>query len=155
MASYFDRAKKGTQTGNAGGDFSLSSKFVVEIANMVVGGFKSVEGLKSANDTLAYKDNDATRMSYRAGNLQPIKFSLTRDWCNNNTLHDWFMKGANGTLDRRSVSFVSMTDAGEEISRINVGNAWVTNWSLSGFDSKGSGHLQEKVDCVAETIEYK
>lgn len=155
MASYFDRSKLGTQTGNAGGDFSLGSKFFVEIAGMVIGGFKSVDGLKSVNDTVAYKDNDATRMSYRAGNLQPITFSLSRDWANNSLLHDWFMKGVNGHLDRRSISLVSMTDAGEEISRINVGNCWITNWSLSGFDSKGPGHTTEKVDLVAETIEYK
>jgi phage tail-like protein len=145
---------KFSRDANAGpksqGDFQLAYRFNVEIDGITQGGIVNVEGLGSENEIVDYQHSEEGLSRVRAGRLRMKPVVLTREWAANSEFIKWRQNVIDGVTDRRSVSIVCLSDAGEESMRFNLFFAWPSAWQGPDFNSKTSGHTVEKL-----TLQYE
>jgi phage tail-like protein len=98
------------------------------------------------------EDNNQIRA--RMGNKSIINFSLTRDLGLTTEFYDWFKTGVDGAVSRRPCTITSFTDTHEAASQIHLFECWVKSYEIGGLDGTGNGHAWEKIECVAEDINY-
>jgi phage tail-like protein len=154
MAVKFAReALKGTT--KTQGDFNLTSRFNVEIDGVTIGGIHNVQGLDTEHDTVEYQDGDDHFTHYRPGRSKTGIIKIEKDWSSTDEFYKWFSTVMAGKVERKSVSFVFLNDAGEEASRINLFDAWPKKWSIQGINSRTSGHASETLEIVYERMEMK
>jgi len=154
MAITFDRNKL-TGTTKTQGDFTMQSRFSLEIDGVLVGGIHSVEGIETESDLVEYKDGDDGVNRTRPGNHKAGKMTITKDWSNTLEWYTWRKAVLDGKVDRKSVSVIFMNDAGAESGRMNFYNCWPIKHTLPTFNSRSSGHTVEKIELSWETHEIK
>jgi phage tail-like protein len=137
------------------GDFQLANRFNVEIDGVTVGGIISVEGIGTKNETVEYQHSEEKLTRFRAGRFTMNPITLTREWAANKDLLTWRQSVVNGVTDRRSVSVICLSDAGEESMRFNFYNCIPLEWSGPDFNSKTSTHAVEKLKFLPEEMDIK
>ena len=154
MAVKFSRdVLKGTT--KTQGDFNLGSRFNVEIDGVSVGGIHTVTGLEHEHEIVEYQDGDDMFTHLRPGRNKTSVVTIEKDWSSTDEFYKWFSTVLAGKVDRKSISFIYLNDAGDEASRVNLFDTWPKKWTIKGLNSKNSGHASESIEIVFERMEMK
>jgi phage tail-like protein len=109
----------------------LSFNFVVEIDDLVAGGFSEVSGLQAEAEIQEYREGGVNEYIHkRAG---PIRYAsnltLKRGVTDPTALWSWYRDVMRGTIKRKNVSIVLMDGAGNEKRRWNFQKAYPVKWT--------------------------
>ena len=128
-------------------------RFKVEIDGIQRAGFKEASGLESTNDVVEYREGDkpstVTKLSglTKYGNIT-LKGGVTDDV----SLIEWKKKTIDGQTERKNGSIILCNDAGEEKIRWNFKEAWISKWSIAGFNATTNDVAIETVEIVHEGL---
>src|SRR4051794_41138538 len=105
--------------------------FLVEIDDLVVGGFAEVTGLEVEIEALEYREGGVNDYVHRfAGPARhPANVVLRRGLTAADELWSWHQEVVAGRIVRRNASIVVLGDAGDERVRWNVVDALPVRWS--------------------------
>jgi len=126
----------------------LSFNFLVEIENIVVGGFSEVTGLEVETEIKEYREGGLNEYMHRlAGPTRyPSNLILKRGLTDAHTLLGWFQEVAQGTIRRKNGSIVLLDMSGEERWRWNFIDAYPVKWSGPNLRASAS-------EVAVETLE--
>src|SRR5437588_5143583 len=132
------------------GDFNLAHKFTVEIDGVMVGGVHTIEGLEHEHEVVEYHDGDELIAfergeAHRPGRQKPGRITIEKDWSSTKEFFNWRKAVVDGKTERKSISIVFHTDAGEE-KRYNFFDCFPTEYFEPSPDAKNSGHAIEKIE---------
>jgi phage tail-like protein len=135
-------------------DYVGQFNFTVEIQNVTVGRFKSVDGLDSETEVIEYQDGDDLILRKRPGRTKYSNVILKRGYADKgmNELWEWRKKVMDGRVDRRSGSVILQNDNGEEVARYNFEGGWPCKWKGWDLDGKGSDTAVEEIELAVERI---
>ncbi len=135
------------------GDPIGNYNFRVEIDGIDAGQFASVEGLQVEIEVVEYQNGDDTILRKRPGSATYTNVVLKKGYTASTVLNDWINEVRNGNYDRRAVSIVLNDNAGVEIKRWNLFEAFPARWTLSLLDGMGDEALYEEIEIAYEWFE--
>jgi len=142
-------------TGNSAGDAHLMGNFTIEADGLEPGGVHGVSGLDSESEAVESQNCDDQFTRLRPGRHKTSTVTLTRDWACCDDWLKWFQTVLDGKVERKSLAIRYLTDdVSKTGSRHELFQVWPKKWSLSGLNSKNSGHAQESIELVYETINF-
>jgi len=143
------------ETQSVGGDAHLTRNFTVEFDNVPGGGVHTYEGLHTVSERVESGDSDDHFSRFRPGTPTVSTVTFHRDFAGTDDWFKWFKTGLDGQVERKSMAIRHLSDdLSKTGSRHNGYNCWVKKWKLSGLNSKNSGHAQESIEVVIETLEF-
>jgi phage tail-like protein len=134
-------------------DSAQKAQFYVEIDGIQATNFKKVDGLKASYGVVEERDgNEPNRKRKQRGIETFDNVTLTKGVTMvASDLEKWYLAG-----DRRSVSIVQMSYAGEEIRRWNLINAFPIEYTpIEGMDSDSDAVQIETLVLAHEGFETK
>lgn len=134
-------------------DSAQKAQFYVEIDGIQATNFKKVDGLKASYSVVEERDgNEPNRKRKQRGIETFDNVTLTKGVTMvASDLEKWYLAG-----DRRSVSIVQMSYAGEEIRRWNLINAFPVEYTpIEGMDSDSDAVQIETLVLAHEGFETK
>lgn len=134
-------------------DHLVANKFKVEIEGVTVGSFIQFSGAESTTEVITYQDGDDMLLRKRPGRTTYSNIVLKRGYISNDELWNWYRRVAEGQVERRSGSIISLDDRGEEILRYNFFEAWPCRWKGMEFDAGTNAALVEEIELVIEKFE--
>ena len=122
----------------------LVSKFWIEIQGMTEAVFRECSGLTAETEVQEYAEGGLnTYMHKLPGRTKFSNVTLKRGWSQSDELWKWYRKIINGTIERQSVSVVMYENkgqnAGREVARWNLDQAYPIKWQGPDFRSDGNG----------------
>ena len=132
----------------------LSYSFVVEIDNLVVGGFSEVSGLQVEIEVQDYREGGLNDYIHRlAGpSRYPSNLVLNRGLTDGETLCNWHQEVAQGIINRKSGSIVLLDSAGEEKLRWDFVEAYPVKWVGPDFRAGTAEVAVETLELVHRGI---
>lgn len=134
-------------------DHLVANKFKVEIEGVTVGSFIQFSGAESSTEVIVFQDGDDIITRKRPGRTTYSNIVLKRGYINSDELWNWYKSVANGTVERKSGSIISLDDRGGEILRYNFFEAWPCRWKGMEFDAGSNSALVEEIELVIERLE--
>ena len=135
-------------------DYVGQFNFSVEIENVTVGRFKSVDGLDSETEIVEYQDGDDLILRKRPGRTKYSNVVLKRGYADKSMeeLWQWRKSVMDGKVERKSGSVVLQNDHAKEICRYNFFHAWPCKWKGWDLDGKGTDVAVEEIELAVEEI---
>lgn len=106
------------------GDYLPAHAWKVEIDGVIVGGFKSVDGLESEVEIVEYRDGDDPLTHKRPGKATDQRLVLERGFLASGGLRAWFEQDPKAPTERKSGSVIYLDRAGNEVLRYNLFECW-------------------------------
>lgn len=133
----------------------LGHNFAVELDGITSTGFKECSGLDCSQTAIDYREGTDATLGKRKipGLLNWTNISLKRGITSDRNLWEWQLKAAKGGVDRRAISIIMLSEAGEEVMRWNIRNAWPVKWSGPAFDAASDNVAIESLELAHEGIE--
>jgi phage tail-like protein len=131
--------------------------FKIEIDGINSTAFKECSGLDSSTGVVTYREGTDPTLGQRKlpGLLSVSNVTLRRGISSDHSLWDWRQRVASGDLQRRDLSIILMSDAGEEQIRWNLHNAWPARWTGPGFDATSDAVAIEALELTHEGVEVQ
>lgn len=131
-----------------------SYRFLLEIGDIVQGGFSEVSGLALETEVVDYREgNDLPRVRKLAGMEKYTELSLKRGVTDSTELYDWYKVNKDGKTNRRAGSIVLQDETGVEKARWNFFEAWPSKWTGPTFNASSSEVAIEELVLVHEGLE--
>ena len=128
--------------------------FRVEISGLTAAGFVSCSGLAAETEVIDYRlGNDKAPMRKLPGIHKFANVTLKRGYTADRQLWDWYKGVLDGSVQRRSISIVLMDDAGTDLLRWNVHNAWPTKYEGPTLNASGNDIAMETIELAHEGFE--
>jgi phage tail-like protein len=140
-------------TGNRNDPYTAFN-FLVEIDNVIVGGFNECSGLSNENDAVEYRTGDEINTVRKIPGL--MKFShitLKRGFTDSPALWEWRKKVMDGKTERQSGSVVLMNEARQAALRWTFREGWPRKLDGPAFNAKNSEIAIETLEIACERIE--
>ena len=134
-------------------DYLVSNKFKVEIEGVTQGSFTAFEGIDTETDVVIFNDGDDLLERKRPGRTTYANIVLKRGYINTDELWNWYKNVADGKIERKGGSIISLGDDGSEILRYNFFEAWPCRWKGMKFDANKNGALFEEIEMAVEKVE--
>ncbi len=108
----------------------LAFNFLVELDDLVVGGFSEVSGLQAEIEVYDYREGGLNEYIHRlAGPTRyPVNLTLKRGLMETDALAGWLAQVTQGIVQRRNGSIVLLDAAGQEAARWNFVAAYPVRW---------------------------
>ena len=130
-------------------------KFLVEIEGIKRAGFQTCSGLEEETEIREYReggDQSTTRKLAGLNSYSPIvlEWGSTFD----DEIWQWRqrVKRAGATKNRKPISVVQQDEAGKEIKRWQVFDAWPSKYTAPEFDATSSENAVESVEIQHEGL---
>ncbi len=133
-------------------------QFALELDSVVIGYFRSIDGLGSDTEVIDHKvvDEQGREALVKVpGRTTFSDVTLSKALrANDRELWDWRQQVVDGDWQgaRRNGSIVLFDPAGNEVARWNFFNAWPSSWKGAGMDSGASEVITEEVTIVHEML---
>ena len=130
--------------------------FLVEIDGIARAGFRECSGLDSTQDPIEYREGNEQPLTVRklAG---LVKFSnISLKWgivADESDWWDWRTQTTEGTLERKNLSVILLSDTAEEAIRWNLRDAWPTKWTGISLNATGNEVAVETLELAHEGVE--
>lgn len=131
-------------------------RFVVEIEGIARAGFMTVSGLEEETEVREYReggDNSTVRKLAGLNSYSPIVLEAGSTF--DTALWDWRQavkrNGAQG--NRKPISVIQQNEAGEEVKRWQVFDAWPSKFTAPEFDAASSDNAVESVEIQHEGLD--
>ena len=129
--------------------------FLVEIDGIARAGFRECSGLDSTQDPIEYREGNEQPLTVRklAG---LVKFSnISLKWgivADESDWWDWRTQTTEGTLERKNLSVILLSDTAEEAIRWNLRDAWPTKWTGISLNATGNEVAVETLELAHEGV---
>ena len=145
-----------TLHGPAGGSSgAMANRFQLVIDGLIYAGVRSVNGLDSESVVVPYLGTDNIIHS-KPGGLKPGQITITKTWETSATNWlAWRQQIIRGTVNRKSVSIIFLSDSATELGRINLYNAWPSRWVGPSVDATNNDSPTEQLVLCYDAIEIK
>ena len=128
--------------------------FRVEIAGLTAAGFLSCSGLVAETEVIDYRlGNDRTAARKLPGLHKFGNVTLKRGYTADRQLWDWYKGVLDGAPQRRNVAIVLTDDAGVDLLRWNVHNAWPAKYEGPTLNASGNDVAMETLELAHEGFE--
>jgi phage tail-like protein len=131
-------------------------RFRLEIDNITIAGFSEVGIGPTTTDVIDYREGaDAPHVRKLSGLTKYGNITLKRGLTRSRELFDWHQLVVNGQLAdiRRQVVIIVQDEAGTDVTRFVVTDAWPSKYDPSDLNAKGNEVLIELLELVNEGIE--
>lgn len=135
------------------GDPIGNYNFNVEIEGVEAGQFTSVDGLTMEVEVIEYTTGDETLVRKRPGLVTYRNVILKRGYTATTVLSDWINAVRAGDYTRKAVSIILNDNAGTEIKRWNLFEAFPVRWTVADLDSQDHKALYEEIEISIEWFE--
>lgn len=126
-------------------------RFYVEVNNSKEAIFTEVSGLQVEMEVMEYEEGGQNDFVHRLpGRSKVSNITLKRGMIRSNDFFNWYMKIAQGTIERRNVSVVMYDVAGIEVARWNFINAYPVKWIGPQFVADGTAAAVETLELAHE-----
>ena len=131
----------------------LNSSFLVEIEDLIVGGFSEVTGLQVETDIEEIKEGGVNDYSHKLpkGNKQN-NLTFKRGITNSNTLWKWHQDVVNGIIERKSGAILLLDFQEDKEIRWNFKEAYPIKWIGPNLNSKETNIAIETFELVHNGI---
>lgn len=124
-----------------------SFRFLVEIDDLIVGGFSEVSGLRAETETEEVREGGVNDHVHKLPKITKYpNLTLKRGITDSDTLWNWHQDVVNGIIERRTVYIIVMDSEGNEKWYWYFIEAYPVKWT--GPDLKADGNT-----VVVETLE--
>jgi phage tail-like protein len=130
-----------------------SFSFVVEIDGIAAATFKSVSGLAAEAEVIEYRDLGGAHSIKLPGRIRYPNVTLRRGLTTSRDLWEWWETVRDGTLQRRAVRITLVDDAGREVLRWTLDEAWPVKWELSELDASKNEVAIETLELAHEGLD--
>jgi len=129
--------------------------FRIEINGLTAAGFVSCTGLAAETEVIDYRlGNDKTPMRKLPGLHKFTNVTLKRGYTADRQLWDWYKGVLDGSVQRRSISIVLTDDAGIDLLRWNVHNAWPMKYEGPALNASSNDIAMETIELAHEGFEF-
>jgi phage tail-like protein len=140
-------------------DVLVASYWTLEAQGKVTGVFSKLEGGGSKNKLVEYRYVNAKgqpMIKYEPAAMELTPYKLSRGQTGNLEMIKWRKLVEEGKMQeaRASVSIVSYTTDGQEVARVNLERAWVSELTNGPLDPKSGDFVVETVTIVYEEATY-
>jgi phage tail-like protein len=132
----------------------LSRNFRVEIDNIPAAAFSEVLGLEATIDVVEYRTGTDAPDSVRKlpGLTKYPNITLKRGFTQDLSLWTWMHNNITGDLDRRNVGIILLDQAGNEVIRWTLSNAWPCKWTGPKLHAECSEVAIETLELCYESL---
>jgi phage tail-like protein len=130
-----------------------SFSFLVEIDGVAAATFKSVSGLAAEAEVIEYRDLGGAHSIKLPGRIRYPNVTLRRGLTTSRDLWEWWETVRDGTLQRRAVRITLVDDAGREVLRWTLDEAWPVKWELSELDASKNEVAIETLELAHEGLD--
>ena len=131
-----------------------SFRFLVEIDQIVQGGFSACSGFGSTVEVIEYREGgDPATVRKLPGKASYPDITLKWGLTDSRLLYDWHATALGGKPDRRNGSIIQLDDTGVEKVRWNFYNAWATKYDGPDFTGKGNDVSIDTLTICCERFE--
>lgn len=130
-------------------------RFRLEIQALQVAGFSEVTLPEQTVESTSYREGTDAVFRKLSGLTRVTTLTLKRGITDSMELYDWYSAVSELGAEaggRKNVSIILIDDAANEKVRWNIGNAWPTKYSSTGFNAAGSEVMIETLELELETI---
>ncbi len=129
-------------------------QFLVQIDGFAQAAFSASSGLASEIAVIEFREaGQPTSVIKLPGPLSFHDVTLKQGVTNSRELYDWHLAGLRGQVDRRNVAIILMDEAGAEVARWRVRNAWPRKWEGPDLDAQANEVAMETLTLTCEGIE--
>ncbi|MBM3132860.1 MAG: phage tail protein [Chloroflexi bacterium] len=126
-------------------------KFCIEIDSIAEAAFTEAAGLEAEVEVFEYQEGGNNFFTHKLpGRLKFPNVTLKRGVTTSNELWDWFEKTSYGKTERRNISIVLYDQAGEEVRRWNLTNAYPMKWTGPSFRASDNSISIESIEFAHE-----
>lgn len=132
----------------------LSSRFLVEIEGLVVGGFSEVSGLQIEIETEEKREGGVNEYTHKLskGTKYP-NLVLKRGMTDSDELWSWFQKAASGNITRKSGRIILLDSEGNEKWDWGFKEAYPVKWTGPDFKANSNNVAIESLELVHKGLE--
>ena len=135
-------------------EISSSNRFYVQIDNIIQAVFSEVSGLQIETEVTEYREGGNNGFVHRLpGATRVGNVTLKQGLVASSKLYNWYVQITLGKIDRRNMSIVVYTSAGEETSRWDFINAYPIRWVGPVLSGDSSSALVESLELAHEGLE--
>lgn len=129
-------------------------QFLVQIDGFSQAGFSECSGLASEIAVIEYREGgEPTSVRKLPGRVSFHDITLKRGVTNSREFYDWHLAGLQGQVDRRNVAIILLDEAGAEVARWRVHNAWPRKWEGPNLNASANDVAVETLTLTCEGIE--
>jgi phage tail-like protein len=131
-------------------------RFRLEIDGLQAAGFSDVHIGETTVSVIEYREgSDPAHVRKLPGLTKTGDVTLKRGVTTSLDLANWFHQGVNGQIagSRRNVAIVVQDEAGADVARFIVSQAWPTKYVTSDLHAQGNEVLIETLELANEGIE--
>ena len=128
-------------------DAHSNNRFYVEIGSSTGAVFTEVSGLQLEMDVMEYPEGGNNDFVHRLpGRTRVSNLTLKHGIACSNDFFSWYKQLATGHIARRNVSVVLYNQAGEELLRWNLLNAYPVKWIGPQLQAEGTATAIETLE---------
>ncbi len=131
-------------------------RFRVEIDGVQAGAFAEVSIDPTTTDVIEYREgSEPSRVRKLPGLTKFGNVTLKRGVTTSLELVNWHLQVVRGEIAnaRRNLSIVVLDDAGQDVARFNIVDAWPAKYDPGDLNAKGNEVFIELLELVNEGIE--
>ena len=131
-------------------------RFRVEIDGIQAGGFSEVVIEPTTTEVIEYREgSDRSHVRKLPGLTKFGNVTLKRGVSPSLELFNWHLQVVRGQIAnaRRNVTIVVLDDAGQDVARFQVSDAWPTKYDPGDLNAKGNEVFIESLELANEGIE--
>jgi len=127
-------------------------RFRVEIDGIQQTGFFKCTGLGSSIDVVPYEDGVSPKAQKLPSKATYSDVKLTWGVTASRDLYEWHKKAIRGDIQRKNVKIILIDEAGNDLVRWNLTNAWPRAWEGPDFTAMGTDVAVESLILVCDGI---
>lgn len=133
---------------------TVSNRFYVQIDDVIQAVFAEVSGLQIETEVVEYREGGNNGFVHcLPGATRVGRITLKQGLVASSALFAWYARVTLGKIDRRHMSIIVYSPAGEETARWNFINAYPIRWVGPTLSADNSIAMVETVELAHEGIE--
>lgn len=129
-------------------------RFLVELDDIIQGGFSECSGFGSEIEVIEYREGgDAATVRKLPGKVSYPEITLKWGVTDSRDLYDWHLAAVNGQIERKNGSIILLDDMGQERVRWNFYSAWPSKWDGPDFNAQGNDVAIDTLTVSCERVE--
>jgi phage tail-like protein len=127
----------------------LSYRYVVEIDNLIVGGFSEVSGLQTETETEEYREGGVNEYVHKLPKVtKHPNITLKRGITDSDALWSWHQDVINGKIERKKGRIVLLDSEGNEKWHWTFEKAYPVKWTGPDFKADSNAVAFETLELV-------
>lgn len=132
----------------------MSFNFLVEIDNATIAGFSEIDGISSEIEIVEYREGKDARHARKLTGMHKFgNITMKNGFTDNDELHQWFLTGINGAVERRNGSIILQDEEQQQVVRWNFRQGWITKFEGPTFNAASAEVAILSVELCVEEIE--